>query len=153
MRDSGFGARDSGKDRADKAMLPLPKEVHSYEDLLVWREAMRLVEEVYRIAGKLPMSEKFGIVSQMTRAAVSVPANIAESHASDYRRVFLNHLSLSRGSLMELGTYLTLVVSLGFLNPEQVAGCQRQLARVGQLLNALMRALRRPPTGSANEPQ
>lgn len=138
---------------ADEAMLPLPKEVHSYKDLLVWQEAMKLVVGTYRIARKLPASEKFGIISQMTRAAVSVPANIAEGHASDHRRVFLNHLSLSRGSLMELETYLTLVVTLDFLGPEQVAGCQRQLARVGQLLNALVRALRRTSTGSANKQQ
>jgi four helix bundle protein len=118
--------------------------IRSYKDLVVWQQAVTLVELTYELARRLPASERFGLVSQMTRAAVSVQANIAEGHGSQHRRVFLNHLSISQGSLVELETYAILVVRLGFVRQEQVDEVQSKIGDVGRLLSALVRALRRP---------
>ncbi len=118
--------------------------IRSYKDLVVWQEAITLFELTYELARMLPASERFGLISQMTRAAVSVQANIAEGHGSQHRRVFLNHLSMSQGSLVELETYTILVVRLGFVKPEQVETIQGKIGDVGRLLSALVRALRRP---------
>ena len=122
----------------------MAEQIRSYKDLKVWQEAMTLVEMTYKVARALPESERHGLRSQMTRAAVSVPANIAEGHGSNHRKVYLNHLSISRGSLMELETYMTLMVKLNFLKPKQVEETQNQVQLVGKLLNALIRALRTP---------
>jgi four helix bundle protein len=95
--------------------------IKSYRDLRVWQEAMVLVEMTYELTATLPANEKFGLVSQMNRAAVSVPANMAEGHGSKHRGVYLNHLSISRGSLAELETYFELAVRLRMLKQECVA--------------------------------
>jgi len=118
--------------------------IRSYKDLVVWQQAITLVELTYDLARRLPASERFGLISQMTRAAVSVQANIAEGHGSQHRRVYLNHLSISKGSLVELETYIVLVVKLGFVKPEQTAKIQGKIDDVGRLLSALIRALRSP---------
>lgn len=119
-------------------------QIQSYRDLRVWQESMDLVEMAYRLTLRLPASEKFGLVSQMNRAAVSIPANIAEGHGSKHRGVYLNHLSISRGSLSELETYFELTVRLDLLKPESVAEVQSRCDSVGRLLGALIRALRTP---------
>ena len=120
------------------------RTIRSYRDLRVWQEAMVLVEMTYELTATLPATEKFGLVSQMNRAAVSVPANIAEGHGSKHRGVYLNHLSISRGSLTELETYFELAVRLRMLKPERVVKAQSQSETVGRLLGALIRALRTP---------
>ena len=118
--------------------------IKSYRYLRVWQEAMVLVEMTYELTATLPATEKFGLVSQMNRSAVSVPANIAEGHGSRHRAVYLNHLSLSRGSLTELETYLELTVRLGLLRKDQVEKAQTECESIGRLLGALIRALRAP---------
>jgi four helix bundle protein len=120
------------------------RPIRSYRDLRVWQEGMALVEATYALTRALPVSEKFGLVSQMNRAAVSVPANIAEGHGSRHRGVYLNHLSISRGSLTELETYLELTVRLGLLRKAQVEKAQAECESIGRLLGALIRALRTP---------
>ncbi len=122
----------------------MSERIRSHKDLKVWQDAMRLVELTYKLARRLPADERFGMVSQMTRAAVSVPANIAEGHGSNYRRVFLNHLSVSRGSLMELETYLLLTVKLGYMQEDQLREIGAVMDSVGRMLNGLIRALKQP---------
>ena len=117
-------------------------EIKSYKDLHVWQEAMELVALTYKVVKKLPQSEKFAMVQQMTRAAVSVPANIAEGHGSSHRKGFLNHLSISKGSLMELETYILLTEKLEFLGAQQIQDVQKQSQMVGRLLNGLIRSLK-----------
>jgi len=105
---------------------------------------MSLVEIAYQLSRKLPGDERFGLVSQMTRAAVSVPANIAEGHASTHRLVYLRFLSIARGSLAELETYIALAERLHFLGCDDTGPIRAQSKVVGRLLNALIRALRTP---------
>ncbi len=83
-------------------------EIASYRDLNVWREGIALTVAVYELTGKFPAHERFGLVSQMRRCAISVPSNIAEGHARLSTRDFLRHLSISLGSLAELETQIYL---------------------------------------------
>jgi four helix bundle protein len=78
-----------------------PKRIESHRDLIVWQKSMDLVVQVYPLTGALPPSEIYRLVAQTTRAAASVPANIAEGHAPSSRRDFANLLAIAKGSLME----------------------------------------------------
>src|SRR5262249_10300713 len=94
--------------------------VKSYLDLLVWQKAMTLVVECYPLASLLPKNEAYGLVSQIQRAAVSIPANIAEGHGRDHLGDYLHHLSVANGSLMELETHLFLLPRLSYLEAEEL---------------------------------
>lgn len=120
----------------------MQENIKSYKDLQVWQEAMELVPSIYQAATSFPETEKFGLVQQMCRAAVSVPANIAEGHGSSHRKVFLNHLSIARGSLMEVETYLQLVEKLGFAKSNELQPLQSQFENVSRLLSGLIRSLK-----------
>ena len=124
-------------------MAKMEKNIKSYKDLQVWQEAMELVVSIYQIAKILPEAEKFGMAQQMCRAGVSVPANIAEGHGSSHRKVFLNHLSIARGSLMELETYIQLAEKLGFAQGNELNAVQNQLEQVSKLLSSLIRSLKK----------
>jgi len=110
-------------------------------DLDVWREAMDLVEGTYRLTKKLPGSERFGLCSQLERAAVSVASNIAEGHERPSTRDFLRHLGFSLGSLAEWETQLEIVVRLGYVDPPSAEPLRTRGARVGRMLRGLQKAL------------
>lgn len=116
--------------------------VASYQDLLVWRRAMDLTEEVYRLGSLLPKSEQFGITGQVLRAAVSVPANIAEGHARSGPREFLSFLSIAGGSLAETETLLMLAVRTGMLSSERTSAALAMAEEVSRMLGALKRRLK-----------
>src|SRR5690606_14719919 len=92
--------------------------VRSYQDLVVWQKAMNLAESVYSATTKFPPEERFGFTSQMRRAAVSVPTNIAEGQARQGRAEFLLFLSHARGSLAELATQTELSSRIGSLSSD-----------------------------------
>ncbi|HEX3150288.1 MAG TPA: four helix bundle protein [Gemmataceae bacterium] len=94
--------------------------LQSYRELNVWQRAMDLVESVYQIGNRLPKTERFGLTSQMQRAAVSVPANIAEGYGRAHRGDYLRFLSIARGSLCEVETYLILVQRLNYIPVEDL---------------------------------
>lgn len=123
--------------------------IKSYKDLEVWQQAVELVVACYRVTDALPKTEKFGLASQMQRAAVSVPANIAEGFARQHRKEFLQFLSISAGSLAELETHLHVAVKLGFAAQDAVSPLEAKASQVGRMLNGLMRSIResRPRTG------
>ncbi|MDV0439644.1 four helix bundle protein [Xanthomonas sacchari] len=110
-----------------------------HERLDVWRDAMTLVESIYRITEHFPDSERFGLIAQMRRAAVSVPSNIAEGAARRSTAEYLRFLSMARGSLSELDTQTQLAVRLGFSGAD--APLAALLDRVFSRLNALIRSL------------
>jgi four helix bundle protein len=114
-----------------------------YRDLLAWQKAMDLVELVYRLTAQLPLTERFGLTSQLQRAAVSVPANIAEGNGRIHRKEYVHCLSIARGSLMELETHLTLTVRLKLLKREAVVPVWNVSQDVARLLNALITSLRK----------
>ena len=117
--------------------------VKSFQELDVWIDAMKLVKEVYRLTRLLPASERFGLISQMQRAAVSIPANIAEGAGRDYTLEFLRHLSIAQGSLAELETYFLLTISLGYVSNDELKDANQLTYAVGRRLSGLQRSLRR----------
>ena len=122
-------------------------KITTYRDLETWKKAMDLVELAYRISQRLPTDERFGLISQMQRAAVSIPANIAEGHGRLHRKDFLRYLSIARGSLMELETHVTIAVRLNLVDRESAVPLWESAQEVGRLLNGLIAALKRdPPT-------
>jgi four helix bundle protein len=119
----------------------------SYRELDVWKKAMDLVEAVYILAAKFPPAERYGLTSQLQRAAVSIAANIAEGYGRSHRGDYLHHLSISRGSLMEVETHLTLAVRLKLASRADVLAAWQLSQKVGQMLTKLIASLR-PETRS-----
>jgi four helix bundle protein len=111
----------------------------NHRDLLAWREAMALVEVVYRETEKLAKDETFASHAQIRRAAVSVSSNIAEGSGRNSSRELKQFVSIASGSLAELETQLELAVRLGYLSAD--AAAVRQADRVGKLVNALRKSL------------
>lgn len=114
----------------------------TYRQLDVWQRAMELVEAVYGMTKLLPSEERYGLTSQVQRAAVSVPANIAEGWGRNSRKEYMHHLSRAKGSLMELETLLIVVMRLGFVSKEQGRRAWELSQEVGKMLTALMASLR-----------
>jgi four helix bundle protein len=119
----------------------VPPKVGGYKDLLVWKKGIELVKEIYRMTKPFPTDERFGLVSQMRRAAVSIPSNIAEGQARKTTGEFVQFLSQAEGSLAELDTQLILAVELGYSNTTQVASATGLVSELKRMLNALRRAL------------
>ena len=115
--------------------------IQSYRDLRVWQAGMELVVGVYELTRSLPKSETYGLASQLQRAAVSVPANIAEGHSRHNLREYLNFLSIARGSLAEVETLLELVQRLDYAAPERTGPLVDVAASVGRQLTALRNSL------------
>jgi four helix bundle protein len=114
----------------------------TFQDLRVWQEAMDLTEEIYRVTIDFPKHELYGLTSQMRRAAVSVPSNIAESkgHRSDLE--FVRFLFHARGSLLELQTQLLIAKRLQYLSEEKADELVRWGNGMGRGLNALINRFR-----------
>ena len=117
-------------------------QVRSYRDLEVWQKAMVLVEECYRASTSFPPAEMYGLTNQLRRAAVSVPANIAEGHARQYTREFIQQLSIAYASLAELETHIQIAARLGFFRDGGESRLLAKCGEVGRLINGLRRALR-----------
>ena len=117
-------------------------DIQSHRDLIVWQKAMDLAVETYRLTSKFPASETYRLVSQITRAAASVPANIAEGHARSTKRDYANFLAIARGSLMETETLLMLAIRLNYLKQEQAQHGFNLLTEVSKMLTSLRTRLR-----------
>lgn len=120
--------------------------VQSHRDLVVWQQAMDLVVRVYQLAEAFPHREMYRLTSQITRAAVSVPANIAEGNARGSTRDYANFLTISKGSLMETETYIILAVRLGYVTEGTAAPVLALIAQISKMLTTLrIRLLQREP--------
>jgi len=109
----------------------------SYRDLTVWQKAMDLSVEVYRLSASFPRDERFRLTSQVTRAAASVPANVAEGNARGTRKDYAHFVSIARGSLAETETFILLAVRLGYIDNAQAAPVLALANEVGRMLNVL----------------
>jgi four helix bundle protein len=114
----------------------------SYRELIVWQKGMDLVGEIYRATGTFPREEIYGLTSQLRRAAVSVPSNIAEGQAHFSQREFHRFLSHARGSLVEIETQVMIAERLGYLSAHQSKELLDRTAGVGRLLNGLIASTR-----------
>ncbi len=117
--------------------------VQSYRDLIVWKKAMSLVLNIYRSTHAFPKTETYGLASQMRRAAVSIPSNIAEGQARLSTAEFKQSLGHARGSLMEVETYILLAQELQYLERDQSENLLASTAEVGKILNGLLNSLGR----------
>jgi four helix bundle protein len=115
--------------------------VQHYRDLEVWKVAMELAEKCYHETRTFPKDEMYGLICQIRRAAVSVPANIAEGQGRYHTREFLHHLSVSRGSLKEVETHLILSQRVGLLSQAALEPLLELSDRVSRMLSALRKAL------------
>lgn len=113
----------------------------SYRDLIVWQKAMLLVVEIYQITRKLPDEEKFGLISQIRRSAISIPSNIAEGYGRNYTKDYIRFLQIARGSLFECQTQLEIAINLKFIltsDMEQIAFISVEIEK---MLNSLINKL------------
>jgi four helix bundle protein len=115
--------------------------ISSFRDLRVWQAGMELVEQVYLLTQRFPRQESYGLISQIQRAAVSVPSNIAEGHSREHSKEFLHHLSIAQGSLAELETQLELAARLRYILPEQLEQILQRITSLGKQLYALRNSL------------
>ncbi len=119
------------------------KRIGSYRELLVWQKSMDLVVKSYELAKRLPPNETYGLSSQIQRAAVSVPANIAEGYGRHHRGDYLHHVSIANGSLKELETHFLIAQRLSYLREDQIEPALHLASEVGRMLRALAQGLRR----------
>ena len=117
-----------------------------YRRLEVWRESVQLAIETYTATQDFPRHELYGLSSQMRRAAVSIPSNIAEGRGRGTKRDFCRFVLQARGSLFELQTQITIAEALGYTTPQRVETLTRRSETVVRLLNGLVRYLQQPDT-------
>jgi four helix bundle protein len=115
--------------------------VESYRDLIAWQKAMELVESIYKLTAQLPDAERFGLVTQLRRAAVSIPSMLAEGHARASTRDFARFLSMARGSLAEVETQVLIAERLRFVSGDAVQQLLAQCDELGRVLRGLKKAL------------
>ena len=115
--------------------------VRSYRDLKVWQMAMSLANDVYTATAAFPKAEVYGLTSQIRRATVSVPSNIAEGHARGGTRDFLRFLSVAQGSLAELETQVLIATRQSFLTEDHAAPLLATADEVGKMLRSLQTSL------------
>ncbi|MBV8052221.1 MAG: four helix bundle protein [Acidobacteriaceae bacterium] len=114
---------------------------HSYKDLIVWQKSKALATEIYRCTEPFPKTELYGLTSQLRRAAVSIPSNIAEGQGRLTRGEFQQFLGHARGSLLELETQLGIAVDLNYLDNSAFDHLESRIAEVSRLLNGLLESL------------
>jgi four helix bundle protein len=116
--------------------------MNSYRELKVWQLGVRLTKDVYVLTQRFPKHEAYGLSSQMQRAAVSIPANLAEGHEKDSTKEFLRHISIAQGSLAETETHLLLAQSLDYASPDAVAAILDECTEERRMLSGLRRRLK-----------
>jgi len=115
--------------------------VRHYRELIVWQKALDLVILIYKLTGRFPREELFGLTSQLRRAAVSIPSNIAEGQGRDTVKDFLHFLAVARGSLQEVETQVIIAERLQYTTEAETAGVLSTSAEIGRLLYGLCNSL------------
>ena len=114
----------------------------NFRALKVWQLGMEIAEEVYRLSQQFPKHETYGLGSQMQRAAVSIPANIAEGHAMGSTKDFLRYLAIAQGSLAELETHLMVAERIKYNSPEQISSILNRCTQEARMLRTLRKRVR-----------
>ena len=115
-----------------------------HHKLEIWKRSLTLVTEIYKMTAQFPNEEKFGLVSQMRRAAVSIPSNIAEGAARNSRKEFINYLHIAQGSIAELETQIVISDKLNFIDSSQTEFLVREIDEISKMIIGLQRSLRSP---------
>ncbi len=117
--------------------------VTSYRDLGVWQKAIEFVVDAYRFTNRFPRTEQYGLTSQLQRAVVSVPSNIAEGAGRGYTREYIRHVGIARGSLFEAETQIVIAQRLGYATEVEVEPLLLKVAELGRMLHGLTASLER----------
>ncbi len=131
----------SYKMQATRCKKEIAVDKQSFKNLIVWEKAYEFVLAVYRQTRMFPAFELYGITSQLRRASVSIVANIAEGKERQHKKEFMHFLSIARGSLSEVETYLLLTRDLGYLNEDKFIELEEQRKEIGRLLRGLYKSL------------
>lgn len=115
--------------------------IRTYQDLIAWQKAYELTKEVYRITSHFPKSEQFGLTSQLRRASVSIPSNIAEGYHRSTKRDYRNFCYIAYGSASEVETQLRLAKDLHMVSQEALKPCEDLIQTTLKLLNGLCKSL------------
>jgi four helix bundle protein len=115
----------------------------SFRELRVWQKSMELVEKVYLLTQDFPKQETYGLTSQVRRAVISIPSNIAEGHTREHIKEYLHHLSMAQASLAEVETQLEIAARLKYLRSNQLSELLPEIGSLGKQLYALRNALLR----------
>ena len=118
--------------------------VQSYQDLIAWQKSVDLVEEICRITKRFPQEELYGLTSQMRRAAVSIPSNIAEGQGRGSRGEFCQFLGHAKGSLFELETQVVIASRLGYIPALENEALVESIHEIGRILSGLLASLDHP---------
>ena len=119
----------------------MEKEPRGFRTLNAWKKAYELTIEIYRLSKKFPKEETYALTSQLQRAAVSVPANIAEGYERNHRKEYLQFLFIAKGSLGEVETYLQLAKDLGYLTGSDYFAANGIREETSRIIKGLIRAL------------
>jgi four helix bundle protein len=115
-------------------------EIRSYKDLEVWKKSMDFAEKIYKITSKFPKDENYGLISQVRRAAVSIPSNIAEGSSRNSTKEFIQFLHVANGSLSEIETQLELAFRLKYIEDQSF---QPEINHIRSMLFGLIKSLRK----------
>jgi four helix bundle protein len=116
-------------------------KIKTHRDLKVWQLGMDITEQIYSLTKAFPDSERFGLISQLRRAAASVPANIAEGNARSSTKEYLRHLSIAVGSLAEVETFLDLTLRLQYGQPDKIQTLDELVTEERRMLRGLQHSL------------
>jgi four helix bundle protein len=116
-------------------------QLKKYQDLIAWQKSIGLVTDIYSITATFPRDEVYGLTSQLRRAAVSVPSNIAEGQGRATKGEFIQFLCHARGSLYEVETQIIIGKNLGYITTEQQDSLSTRIGELGRILNGLLASL------------
>ena len=117
------------------------EKIKSYRDLLIWQKGIVLVKDIYEITKKFPKYERFILINQILRAAISIPSNIAEGQARHYSKEFRQFLYMALGSLAELDTQLTIAVELKYITDENLNGIGEKIVELRKMIMGILSKL------------
>lgn len=115
--------------------------IKSYKDLLVWQKGIVIVKEIYLLCSDLPKDEMYGLQSQMKRASISIPSNIAEGYGRNYTQNYIQFIRIARGSLLELETQKIKSKELGFINQDKFESINNLIIEESKMLNAFIKSI------------
>jgi four helix bundle protein len=118
-------------------------EIKSHKDLLIWQKGIKIVTLVYQLVGSFPKEELYALTSQLKRASISIPSNIAEGFGRNTDKSFSHFLAISRGSLYEVETQLLIAEDLGFITDEKLfAAILEEIEQQSKMINSFSKTLR-----------
>jgi four helix bundle protein len=117
------------------------KVIKSYKDLEIWKKGILLSMEIYSLTSTFPLNEQYGLTSQIRRATTSIPANIAEGYGRESGKNYIQFLKISRGSLYELDTFLTIALGLKYLTKEQRNHLNDKTEELSKMINSLIKKI------------